>query len=79
MGQCYPDLNHAEKGELQGQRILLRRMVEGAFGPLSAAALARLEAMSSERLLELGEKFRKATSLADLGLDEGTNGTPAAP
>lgn len=68
-----------EKGEIQGQRALLRRQLEWAFGPLSEMARTRLEALPSERLLDLGEKLLKAKSLAELGLEDGASGTAPAP
>ncbi len=64
-----------DKGLLQGQRLQLRRMLEDAFGPLGETARVRLESLSAEDLFELGKKFREAKTLAELGLDEGTNGT----
>jgi hypothetical protein len=64
-----------EKGEVQGQRLQMRRMLEDAFGPLGETARGRLESLSAEDLFELGKKFRAAKTLAELGLDEGTNGT----
>jgi hypothetical protein len=57
-------------GIVRGQRILLRYMLEHAFGPLSKTARDQLEAMSSNGLLELGMKLREANSLSDLGFEE---------
>jgi hypothetical protein len=68
-----------ETGELQGWKNSLRWQIERVFGPLSEKARAQLEAMPSDRLLELAGKIREAKTLADLGLDQGTNGTAPTP
>src|SRR5262245_48405603 len=57
-----------EQGELEGQRKLLRRILEKRFGPLSQEAIARLQKMPAKRLLELGDKVTTARSLKGLGL-----------
>jgi hypothetical protein len=57
-----------ERGELEGQRKLLRRQLENRFGPLSEAAVARLMELSPKRLLKLGDAVLTAKSLKELGL-----------
>jgi hypothetical protein len=59
-----------EKGQLEGQRLLLRRLLEKRFGPLSAKASGRLAAMTADRLLQLSDALLSAKSLKELGLVE---------
>ncbi|HWB07925.1 MAG TPA: DUF4351 domain-containing protein [Pirellulales bacterium] len=63
-------LDHVEqRGKLEGQRELLRQLLETRFGPLSPAVVARLQAWPGDGLPELGRALLSATSLAQLGLD----------
>ena len=57
-----------EAGLLRGQRKLLVRQLEERFGPLSAAASERLDALSAQELLDLGIRLMGDTSLEALGL-----------
>ena len=68
-----------EKGRLDGQRLLLRDMLEAKFGPLSEVARQRLAALPAERLRELGRALLRAGSLAELGLEDESNGTARTP
>jgi len=66
-------LDHVEQrgmelGVLKGQRELVREQLESRFGPLSATAVACLEAWPGERLRELGRALVLADSLVELGL-----------
>lgn len=61
------------QGEAQGQRKMIRVFLESKFGSLSAAVVARLEAWPPERLEELGREVLKASSLKDLGLEDGAS------
>jgi hypothetical protein len=47
---------------------LVRSRLESRFGPLPSAALAEIEAMTSDRLSELGCALLDASSLEELGL-----------
>jgi hypothetical protein len=59
-----------EKGIEKGECRMLRRLIEERFGPLSASAVARLEAWPAERLEEVGLKLLRAVSLEELSLGE---------
>jgi flagellar biosynthesis/type III secretory pathway protein FliH len=65
-----------EKGLGQGQRAVLARQLERRFGPLSAAARARLEGWQEERLLQLADDLLTPKGLAELGLEDAPNGAP---
>jgi len=45
--------------------------IEKQFGSLSPEALKRLDQMSSEQLIQLGEDLLEAKSISDLGLENG--------
>lgn len=51
-----------------------RKQLESRFGPLPSAAGAELEAMTGERLTELGCDLLNASSLAESGLGDPQNG-----
>jgi hypothetical protein len=59
-----------EQGKSEGQRELLRLQLEDHFGPLSARAQQRLEALAPERLRTLARALLKAQSLQELGLED---------
>lgn len=59
-----------ERGKLEGQRDLLRDLLEERFGPSSPTVLDRLQAWPADRLTELGRALLSATSLEELGLGE---------
>ena len=59
-----------EKGLQQGQRTMLRELLEARFGPLSPGAQQRLEGQSPERLEALALALLKAQSLQELGLED---------
>jgi len=61
-----------EKGIERGRRDFLREMLEEKFGPLSSAALAKLEEVSGHELQAFRKAVAKANSLRDLGLDQDT-------
>ena len=48
-----------EQGEIRGQRRSIRVVLEDRFGPLSAAAVAQLDAWPPERLEELLRESRE--------------------
>jgi hypothetical protein len=58
------------KGVEQGRREFLRDLLETRFGPLSPKALEKLNAWSTEQLVEAGRALLTAQSLQDLGLGE---------
>jgi len=58
-------LDHVEH---RGMLKLFRRLLEERFGPLPPDALARLEVLPQDRLLELGSALLSAASLEELGL-----------
>jgi hypothetical protein len=71
-------LDHVEergvqRGKLEGQRELLRTLLEARFGPLPPSVVARLQEWPSDRLTGLGCALLSATSLEELGL--GASGT----
>jgi len=57
------------EGREEGQRTLLERQLRKRFGPLSPAALQRLQALSADKLAEVGEALITASSLGELGLE----------
>ncbi len=59
-----------EKGMQQGQRILLKTLIEDRFGPLSITAAERLESLSLEELKALAALFLRAQSLEELALED---------
>jgi hypothetical protein len=59
-----------DKERLKAMRALLQRQLEKQFGPLSDKTLARLAALSEDRLFQVGEKLLTAESLKELGLDK---------
>jgi hypothetical protein len=59
-----------EKGLLQGQRTMFRKLLQARFGPLSSSAQERLESLSPERLEALALELLKARSLQELGLED---------
>jgi Domain of unknown function (DUF4351) len=59
-----------EKGLLQGQRTMLRKLIEARFGPLSPSAQERLDSLGPERLEALAPELLKAQSLEELGLED---------
>ncbi len=63
-----------EEGLTEGQRALLRGLLEKRFGKLSEAARQRLEEVPAARLEELGEALLGASSLAELGLEDAPGG-----
>ncbi len=63
-------LDHVEqRGVLKGQRELIRGQLEERFGPLPPPALAELETLPHDRLMQLGRALLSAVSLHQLGLD----------
>jgi hypothetical protein len=58
------------EGKLEGQRELVRKLLETRFGPLAPSVLARLQALSSDRLADLACAVLSADSLDELGLGE---------
>jgi hypothetical protein len=56
-------------GLQQGRRMMLRKVLEARFGPLSPEAQQRLESLSPERLEALTLEPLKAQSLQELGLE----------
>jgi hypothetical protein len=59
-----------EKRQEQGQRELLRKMLEVRFGPLSATAQERLKQLPAEQLDSFAEVLLRAQSLKELGLED---------
>ena len=54
------------EGRRQGEAALLLRLLDRRFGPLDARTRARVARAGSARLLEWGERFATATTLADV-------------
>jgi hypothetical protein len=54
----------------EGMLKLLRELLTHRFGPLSAVALQRLEALSEAELLDVGNRFYQVDKLSDLGLED---------
>lgn len=66
------------EGRAEGERRLLLSQIEVRFGPLDDADRQRIEATdSTEELERLGRRLMEATSLADLGLDGGSEPRPS--
>jgi hypothetical protein len=63
-----------KKGEQKGKREAIRDLLEAWFGPLSEGARQRFEALSPDKLRELSLAMRGAKSLAELGLEDVSNG-----
>jgi hypothetical protein len=63
-----------EKGQDSGKKETIRSQLEAWFGPLSEGARQRLEALPPDKLRELSLAMRGAKSLADLGLEDASNG-----
>lgn len=64
-------LEHVEqRGKLEGQRDMIRELLEARFGPLSPVVIARLQSWPGDRLTELGRALLSANSLKELGLGE---------
>jgi hypothetical protein len=59
-----------DKERLKAMRAFLQRMLEKKFGPLTEKSLARLAALSEDRLFQVGEALLTAASLKELGLDK---------
>lgn len=63
-----------EKGILQGIELgtkqILQAQLEERFGTLNEKATQRLNALSAEKLMELGRALLKAETLAALGLED---------
>lgn len=69
--------DHVEqRGELKGQREMLREVLEGRFGRLPTAVIARLAACPADRLRELGRGLFSANSIEELGLSDAEPGGP---
>lgn len=62
-----------QRGVLKGQRELIRNLLEERFGPLPSEAIAALDTLPHERLVQLGRALMSAKSLEDLRL--GANGS----
>lgn len=58
-----------ERGQLEGQRQTLLRLLERKFGPLSPVIKERLEAFSPEQLQQIEQDLFKAQSLKELNLE----------
>jgi Domain of unknown function (DUF4351) len=59
-----------QAGLQQGQRTMLRKLLEARFGPLSPGAQERLDSLDTERLEELALELLTAQSLQELGLED---------
>jgi Domain of unknown function (DUF4351) len=57
-----------ETGAVEGQRDMLRKQLAELFGPLSPETLARIDALSVDRLRAVIKAVPRAKSLKDLGL-----------
>ncbi|MEZ4299512.1 MAG: Rpn family recombination-promoting nuclease/putative transposase [Polyangiaceae bacterium] len=55
-----------ERGMAQGERSMLLRLLQARFGPLSAAALARIEQATPAELEQWADRVLAAPSLADV-------------
>lgn len=58
------------EGREQERRELVRKQLEKRFGPLSPAALSKLQGMTAERLEEIALSYTEASSLTELGLGD---------
>ena len=54
------------EGRREGEAALLLRQLDRRFGPLDARTRTRVARAGSERLLEWGERFATASTLADV-------------
>jgi hypothetical protein len=54
----------------RGMLKILREQLTDRFGPLSAVALQRLEALSEAELVDVGKRFYRVAKLSDLGLED---------
>jgi hypothetical protein len=59
-----------QQGLQQGQRMMLQKVLEARFGPLSPSARQRLDSLSPEQLDALTLALLKAQSLQELGLED---------
>jgi hypothetical protein len=59
-----------ERGKIAERREMALLQLEARFGPLSAEANRRVEALSPEQLRQLTLDFVKAQSLKDLLLED---------
>lgn len=59
-----------EQGRLLGKRELLNEQLEQRFGPLPPEVRLKIEAVSAERLKEIGLALLTAQSLKELGLSD---------
>ena len=59
-----------QEGLIQGQRQFFLMQLEERFGPLSPRVHEAVQALSAERLPELGRALLHAPSLRELGLEE---------
>jgi hypothetical protein len=59
-----------QAGLQQGQRTMLRKVLEARFGPLNPSAQQRFESLSPEQLEDLVLSLLKARSLQELGLED---------
>jgi hypothetical protein len=57
-----------ETGAIEARRETLREQLEEMFGPLSLEALARIDALTADRLRAIIKAVPRAKSLKDLGL-----------
>jgi hypothetical protein len=55
----------------EGERRLLRKLLEARFGPLKPDAIQRLEKLTAKQLDKVALTFFKAKSLSELGLADG--------
>ena len=59
-----------QEGLVQGQRQFLLMLLEERFGPLRPQVYELVQALTAERLTELGRALLRAQSLRELGLEE---------
>ena len=59
-----------QEGLLQGQQQLVLMLLEERFGPLRPQVYELVQALTAERLTELGRALLRAQSLRELGLEE---------
>jgi hypothetical protein len=63
-----------EQGRIEGQRQLLRKMLESRFGPLPVSVIQTIDGLPVERVEDLALRFPQADSLKALGFE-----APSAP